>query len=314
MKSDLHKPILLNEVIDGLNIKKDGIYVDLTLGRAGHSSEILKRLSKDGLLIGLDQDEEAINYSFGKLESIAKNFKIVKSNFKEIDEVLNSLKIDKIDGALFDLGVSSPQFDEDYRGFSYRFDNKLDMRMDKNNTLTAYDIVNNYSFKELLRVFKDYGEDKYSYQIAKNIVKVRELNPITTTFDLVDIIKDSKPKKELIKPGHPAKQIFQALRIEVNDELNALNKGLEATILHLNVNGRIAVITFHSLEDRIVKQLFKKYSVIEGDRLNDYKLPSDIKKPSFIEVNKKVIVPTINEQNENPRSKSAKLRILERVK
>ena len=314
MKSNEHKPILLNEVIEGLDIKSDGVYLDLTLGRAGHSKEILKRLSLNGLLIGIDQDEEAISYSRVELSKISNRYKIVKSNFSNIKNILSDLNISTLDGALFDLGVSSPQFDEDYRGFSYRFNNKLDMRMDLSSSLTAYDVVNTYSFKELLRVFKEYGEDKYSYNIAKNIVKERDIKPIVTTFDLVDIIKRSKPLKELNKVGHPAKQIFQALRIEVNNELNVLKKALEDVINSLNINGRVCVITFHSLEDRSVKNLFKKYSVVEGNRINDFKKAKDIKEANFIEVNKKVIVPSEEEIINNPRSKSAKLRILKRVR
>ena len=314
MKSNEHKPILLNEVIEGLDIKSDGVYLDLTLGRAGHSKEILKRLSLNGLLIGIDQDEEAISYSRVELSKISNRYKIVKSNFSNIKNILSDLNISTLDGALFDLGVSSPQFDEDYRGFSYRFNNKLDMRMDLSSSLTAYDVVNTYSFKELLRVFKEYGEDKYSYNIAKNIVKERDIKPIVTTFDLVDIIKRSKPLKELNKVGHPAKQIFQAIRIEVNNELNVLKKALEDVINSLNINGRVCVITFHSLEDRIVKNLFKKYSVVEGNRFNDFKKAKDIEEANFIEVNKKVIVPSEEEIINNPRSKSAKLRILKRVR
>ena len=314
MKSNEHKPILLNEVIEGLDIKSDGVYLDLTLGRAGHSKEILKRLSLNGLLIGIDQDEEAISYSRVELSKISNRYKIVKSNFSNIKNILSDLNISTLDGALFDLGVSSPQFDEDYRGFSYRFNNKLDMRMDLSSSLTAYDVVNTYSFKELLRVFKEYGEDKYSYNIAKNIVKERDIKPIVTTFDLVDIIKRSKPLKDVNKVGHPAKQIFQAIRIEVNNELNVLKKALEDVINSLNINGRVCVITFHSLEDRIVKNLFKKYSVVEGNRINDFKKAKDIEEANFIEVNKKVIVPSEEEIINNPRSKSAKLRILKRVR
>ncbi len=314
MKSNEHKPVLLNEVIDGLNIKKDGIYVDLTLGRAGHSSEILKKLGPKGMLIGLDQDEEAIEASQERLSKISSNFKIVKTNFENIREVLDELNIKEIDGALFDLGVSSPQFDEDYRGFSYRYDAPLDMRMDLNRSLTAKEIVNTYSLNELNRVFKEYGEDRYSYQIAKNIVRKREIKPIETTLELVDIIKASKPKKELEIIGHPAKQIFQALRIEVNDELNVLNKALEDVIKSLKIGGRVCVISFQSLEDKIVKNLYRKYSVIEGNRINDYIDPKDIKTPDYKEVNKKVIIAGEEELADNHRAKSAKLRILERLK
>lgn len=314
MKSNYHIPVLLNETLEGLNIKPDGIYVDMTLGRAGHSSEIAKRLDEKGLLIGFDQDSEAIEYSTKVLEQTGKQFKIVNDNFRNVYEDLNSLHIEEVDGFLFDLGVSSPQFDEDYRGFSYNKDAELDMRMNQKSKLTAKYIINNYSFDELLRVFKEYGEDKYSYNIAKNIVKSRQEKEITTTLELVDIIKSSKPKKELLTIGHPAKQIFQALRIEVNDEMNALTEGLEGAIKKLKIGGRIAVITFQSLEDKIVKKTFRKYSVIEGNRLNDYIKPSDIKTPDFKEINRKVIVPSESEIEENRRSKSAKLRILEKIK
>ncbi len=314
MKSNEHKPVLLNEVIEGLDIKKDGIYVDLTLGRAGHSSEILKKLGPKGLLIGLDQDEEAIEASQEKLSKISPNFKIVKTNFVNVRKVLDELNIKEIDGALFDLGVSSPQFDEDYRGFSYRFDAPLDMRMDLSRSLTAKEIVNTYSLNELNKIFKEYGEDRYSYQIAKNIVRKRESKPIETTLELVDIIKASKPKKELEIIGHPAKQIFQALRIEVNDELNVLSKALEDVIKSLKVNGRVCVISFQSLEDKIVKNLYRKYSVIEGNRINDYIDPKNIKTPDYKEVNKKIIIAGEEELADNHRAKSAKLRILEKLK
>jgi len=313
MKTDVHIPVLLNEVIDGLNIKSSGIYVDLTLGRAGHSYEILTRLT-NGLLIGIDQDSEAIAYSKEKLSKLNKNFKVIKGNFRNIDNLLKEININSIDGALFDLGVSSPQFDEDYRGFSYRLNERLDMRMDLNNTLNAHYIVNNCSLEKLVKIFKEYGEEKYSYSIAKNIISYRSKKEIETTQDLVNIIKMSKPSKELAKKGHPAKQVFQALRIEVNDELNALSIGLEKTIKLLNIDGRIAVITFQSLEDRIVKNIFKKYSIVEGNRLNDFKKPSEIEKVNYQLVNKKIITPTSKEIEENHRAKSAKLRIIKRVR
>ena len=212
------------------------------------------------------------------------------------------------------LGVSSPQFDEDYRGFSYRYDAPLDMRMSQDNTLTAREVVNTYSLEKLTKIFKEYGEDKYSYNIAKNICKRRSEKPIETTFELIDIIKASKPMRELEKVGHPAKQIFQALRIEVNDELNVLKEALEGSIKRLNVNGRIVVITFQSLEDKITKNIFRKYSVIEGNRINDYIDPKDIKTPDYKEINRKVITPSEDELKVNRRSKSAKLRILEKIK
>ena len=314
MKSDFHIPVLLNEAINGLNIKSNGIYVDSTLGRAGHSSEILKKLDNNGLLIGIDQDDEALEYSKAKLSKIRSNFKVVKSNFRNILEVLEDLGIKEVDGILFDLGVSSPQFDEDYRGFSYNKNSELDMRMDLSNPLTAKIVINTYPLEKLTKIFREYGEEKFAYQIAKNIVKARENGVISTTFELVEIIKSSKPQKELSKPGHPAKQVFQALRIEVNDELNALKEALEASLKAIRVGGRIVVITFQSLEDRIVKQTFKSVSVIEGDRRNDYINPKDIKTPDFKEINRKVIIASEEELERNRRSKSAKLRILEKVK
>lgn len=304
---------MLNESIDGLNIKENGIYVDCTLGRGGHASKILSQL-KTGLLIGIDQDQEAIDYSKELLSSISSNYKIVKNNFRNIDKILEELNINKIDGAVYDLGVSSPQFDEDYRGFSYKFDSELDMRMDQNNPLTAKYIVNNYSLNDLVRIFKEYGEEKYSYSIAKNIVEQRKSKEISTTFDLVEIIKKSKPTKELNKKGHPAKQIFQALRIEVNDELNALEDSLNKILKLLNVGGRLVVISFHSLEDRIVKNIFKENSVVEGNRINEIIDPKNIKQANYRSINKKVIIPSDKELEENSRSKSAKLRILERLR
>lgn len=307
--NELHTPVLLKEVIDGLNIKKDGIYLDLTLGRGGHSSEILSRLD-NGLLIGVDQDMEAIEYSKARLSKISDKFTLVRSNFENIDEILKNLSIEKVDGILMDLGVSSPQFDDASRGFSYRFDGNLDMRMDQRNSLTAKKIVNEYSLKELVRVFNEYGEDKYSYQIAKNIIKAREEKEISTTLELVEIIKRSKPAKELSKAGHPAKQIFQALRIEVNDEINVLQRTLSKAITHLNRGGRLAVITFHSGEDKIVKHLFKELTVVEGNR-ND--LPALETKLEYKLISKKGIKPSEKEILENRRSQSSTLRIIEKL-
>lgn len=304
-----HIPVLLNEVIDGLNIKPNGIYLDLTLGRAGHSSEILKRLSKDGLLIGVDQDSEAIKESKLRLEKIANNFKIVKSNFSEVDRVLDSLGITKVDGVLMDLGVSSPQFDESDRGFSYRYDAPLDMRMDQEQKLTAKEVVNTYSESELRSIFYEYGEDKYSASVARNIVKYRENKEIETTFELVDIIKRSKPTKELKKAGHPAKQVFQALRIEVNNELGVLKEALVKVVHYLNKGGRLAVITFHSLEDRIVKKYFKDLAVVEGNRNN---FPMENEEKDYILITRKGIRPSEEELERNPRSASSTLRIIEK--
>ena len=220
------------------------------------------------------------------------------------------MEIEEVDGFVFDLGVSSPQFDEGDRGFSYRMDARLDMRMDKNNPLDAYRVINDYSIKELTRVFRDYGEEKFAFQIAKNIVKAREVKPIETTFDLVEIIKKSLPPKVLEKKGHPAKQVFQAIRIEVNDELNVLENTLKRAINRLKIGARCAVISFHSLEDKIVKDIFKSNSFIEGDRLNF----DTLKEVKYRLVNKKVIIPSDEELEANPRSKSAKLRVIERIK
>ncbi len=304
-----HIPVLLKETIEGLNIKPDGTYIDLTLGRAGHSSEILKRLNKDGLLIGVDQDKEAIEESNKRLSKIASNYKLVKSNFVNFEDILTSLNIDKVDGVLMDLGVSSPQFDESDRGFSYRYDAPLDMRMDVEQRLTAKEVVNSYSEGELRKIFYEYGEDKYSASIAHNIIKAREVKPIETTFELIEIIKRSKPAKELKKVGHPAKQIFQALRIEVNNELNVLKETLVQVVKHLNSGGRLAVITFHSLEDKIVKKLFKELCVVEGDRNN---FPTEIEQKDFILITRKGIRPSEEELERNHRSTSSTLRIIEK--
>ena len=310
MNDSPHIPVLLNEVIEGLAIKNNGTYLDLTLGRAGHSSAILSQLSNSGLLIGVDQDDEAIEFSRNRLSKISNNFLLVRDNFVNVDSILQNLKISKVDGALMDLGVSSPQFDDQSRGFSYRFDSELDMRMDKRNPLTAKKIVNEYSLEELVRIFNEYGEEKYSYSIAKNIVKERELHEIKTTFQLVDIIKRSKPMKELNKVGHPAKQIFQALRIEVNDEINVLKRTLEKVLSHLNSGGRLAVITFHSGEDKIVKHLFKELTVVEGNR---YDLPIETEKKEYRLITRKGIKPSPKEISENHRSASSVLRIIEKI-
>ena len=306
--AEQHIPVLLNEVIEGLNIKPDGIYVDLTLGRGGHSEQILKRLSPKGLLIGVDQDETAIKESSERLSKVSSNYKIVRSNFENVDQILKELGIEKVDGVLMDLGVSSPQFDNPERGFSYRYDSPLDMRMDQRNTLTAAKIVNEYSERELFEIFRDYGEEKYAYSIAKNIVKYRLTKKIETTFELVDIIKKSKPSKELKKVGHPAKQAFQALRIAVNDELDVLKRALEKVTNYLAPKGRLAVITFHSGEDKIVKQFFKKLTVIEGNR---YDLPIKEKETDYVLITHKAIVPSEEELEINHRSASSKLRIIE---
>ena len=306
-----HIPVLLNEVIENLNINPDGIYIDLTLGRAGHSSEILKRLSNKGKLIGFDQDIDAIQASIERLSKISSNFEVIKSNFENVKEELLKRGITKVDGILADLGVSSPQFDQGDRGFSYRFDAKLDMRMDQNANLSAYEIVNTYSLIDLTRIFREYGEEKYAYEIAKRIVREREQKPVETTFELVDIIKRSLPSKELSKKGHPAKQVFQALRIETNRELEVLETMLKDGLELLSSKGRMAIITFQSLEDRIVKNIFKEVSTPKATPRWMPSLPED-QEVDYQLINKKVIVASEEELRRNPRSESAKLRVIER--
>ena len=303
-----HIPVLLKETIDGLNIKPSGIYVDLTVGRGGHSSEILSRL-KDGHLICVDQDEEAIVASSARLSKISSNFEIVRYNFSHLEEILEEKGIKEADGIMMDLGVSSPQFDQGDRGFSYKEDARLDMRMDQRQDLTAYQIINTYGLEDLNKIFQIYGEEKYSFSIAKNIIKAREVKPIETTLELVEIIKRSKPMKELKKVGHPAKQVFQALRIAVNDELNVLEKTLKVALAHLKPGGRLAVITFHSGEDRIVKNIFKDAAVSVGNRIDG---PMTEQEKDYILINHKPITASESELELNHRSASAKLRIIAR--
>lgn len=303
----MHYSVLLNESIEGLNIKPDGIYVDCTLGYGGHSEQILKRLDK-GFLYSFDQDEEAIKYSQERLSKVGNNFKIIYSNFENLKEKLEEEGITKVDGILFDLGFSSPQIDDASRGFSFMKDAKLDMRMDKNQKLDAYYVVNNYKEDELTEIFYKYAEEKFSRSIAKNIVKNR---PISSTLELVDVIKVSVPVKYQLT-RHPERPIFQAIRIEVNQELKVLENVLPQAIDLLNVGGRISVITFHSLEDRIVKQTFKKMSEV-NDLVKGLPVIPDEFKPKIALINKKPILPSDKEMEENSRSKSSKLRIIERV-
>ena len=307
----IHKPVLLDEVIELLNLKENSIVVDMTLGFAGHSSEILKRI-KNGYLFAFDQDEEALIYSRNKLATIRDNFSIIDSNFVYAKDKLKELGVDCVDSILYDLGVSSPQLDEDYRGFSYRFDAPLDMRMDKDNKLTAKIIVNTYSYDNLKNIFKEYGESKFASLIAKNIVKYRETKQIDSTLELVDIIKSSVPYKERIKK-HPAKQIFQALRIEVNKELEVLEKSLDDSLSMISVGGRIAVITFHSLEDRIVKRKFNRVCEIDPLVKGLPNIPED-KLPNYRLITRKGIKASDLELQDNNRSHSAVLRVIERVK
>lgn len=306
-----HYSVLLKETLDVLNIKKDGVYVDLTLGRGGTSSSILERIP-DGHLYSFDMDQEAIDESKQRLANVSNNFTIIKSNFAYFVEKLNEIGVKEVDGITADLGVSSPQFDEAERGFSYREEAELDMRMDKDNPLNAKIIVNTYSFENLLKVFREYGEDPFSYQVAKEIVKERANKEISTTTELVDLIKRCKPAKELAKKGHPAKQIFQALRVETNNELGNLKQLLETFDNILKPGGRIAIITFQSLEDRLVKERFKELSVVEGSREGPELLPNEIRKAPYKLISRKPIIASEKELEENHRSKPAKLRCIEK--
>lgn len=307
----MHISVLKDELINNLNLKDDSIIVDGTLGYAGDSSIILERIKK-GFLFAFDQDSEAIEYSTNVLNKIGTNFTIIKSNFVNLKQELNKRGIEKIDGAIFDLGVSSPQLDNGRRGFSYHEDARLDMRMDKDNPLDAYYVVNNYDLNDLTRIFRDYGEDKFAYQIAKKIVKQREEKPIETTLELVEAIKSAVPEKEKRKK-HPAKQIFQAIRIEVNHELDVIKPALEQALEMLNVGGRVEVITFHSLEDKIVKKYFKEVCSIDDKIKGLPNIPKEYL-PDFKLVVNKAIIPTDKELENNNRARSAKLRIIERVK
>lgn len=307
----VHKSIMLEEVIESLAIKPNGIYVDGTLGGAGHSSEIVKRLGEDGRLIGIDQDGEAIEAATKRLKPYKDKVTIVRSNYAQMKEVLRDLGIPKVDGILLDLGVSSYQLDNAERGFTYREDVPLDMRMDQRQTKTAKDIVNDYSGMELYHIIRNYGEDKFAKNIAKHIVQARQKAPIETTGQLIEVIKAAIPKKVRATGGHPAKKTFQAIRIELNHELDVLKNNLEDMIDLLNDEGRIAIITFHSLEDRIVKNIFRtserpcicppEFPVCVCGRVSKGKV-----------ITRKPIVPGKEELEENSRSKSAKLRVFER--
>ena len=305
-----HVSVLLNECLDALNIKDDGIYVDCTLGGAGHSSHILQRLSKDGLLVGIDQDTDALKAAGERLKEY-ENKKLVHNNFHNIDSILQELEIPKVDGILMDLGVSSYQLDEGERGFSYMKDAPLDMRMNRDREFSAYDVVNSYSMEDLWRIIRDYGEEKFAKRVAEFIVNRREEKPIETTLELVDIIKAAIPAKARREGPHPAKRTFQAIRIEVNGELEILNKAIEDGVNRLNKGGRMAIITFHSLEDRIVKLKFRELA-------NPCTCPKEFpicvcgKKPLVKLISRKAIEPSKEEVEENPRSRSAKLRVIER--
>ncbi len=306
----MHYSVLKSEVIENLNLKEDGIYVDATLGYAGVSKEILKRV-KRGFLFAFDQDVEAVKYSENVLKKIGSNFKIFHTNFENMVPSLKQEGINQVDGIIFDLGLSSPEIDNEKRGFSFMKDARLDMRMDTRQKLDAHYVINNYSLEKLKEIFFTYGEEKYSKSIASNIIKKRQEKSIDTTLELVDVIKSSVPFKYYLS-HHPERQIFQAVRIEVNRELTVLNNILPEAINLLKSGGRLCVITFHSLEDRIVKQIFKKNSEVNEIVKGLPNIPEEYK-PLIKLINKKPILPSLEELKENSRSKSAKLRVIERV-
>ncbi len=306
-----HVSVLLDECIENLNIKEDGVYVDCTMGGAGHSKEIVKRLSDKGLFIGFDQDKNAIATAKERLSEYSDRVKFVHSNFENIKEELEKLGINKIDGVLADLGVSSHQLDEADRGFSYMHDAPLDMRMDIRQSFSAYDVVNTYSEEDLARIIRDYGEDNWAKRIAKFIVEERQNKPIENTGGLVEVIKKAIPKKARIDGPHPAKRTFQAIRIEVNNELGVINKMIRDAVSMMNKGGRVCIITFHSLEDRIVKNEFKELSlscicppalpICQCDKVSEVKV-----------ITRKPILPSDEEIEMNPRARSAKLRVAEK--
>lgn len=306
-----HNPIMLKEVLEGLNINPSGIYLDCTLGGAGHSEEILKRLNARGLLIGIDKDDDAIAYSTQRLKGY-KNKLIVKADFKDVKRVLDEHNIGSIDSALIDLGISSHQIDDGARGFSFLREGKLDMRMDKTQELSAYEVVNYYPEDRLVKILYEYGEESFAKAIVRKIVEQRKVKPIETTLELKDIIESALPKKVIYKSGGASKKTFQAIRIEVNGELDGLDSTLEYLISKLKSGGRLAVLSFHSLEDRIVKRVFKTEST-------DCLCPSGVPicvcghKKSIRLINKKPIIASAEEVKQNPRSAPAKLRVVEKI-
>lgn len=306
-----HISVLLDETIDGLDIKPDGIYVDGTLGGGGHSYHIAERLSSKGRLIGIDQDADAIAAATKRLEPFSDRVTIVRNNYCNFEQVLKSLSIDKVDGIVLDLGVSSYQLDTAQRGFTYKVDAPLDMRMDQRQQLTAKDIVNTYSEFDLYRIIRDYGEDKFAKNIAKHIVAARKEKPLETTFELNEVIKAAIPMKFRAVGGHPAKKTFQAIRIELNHELDVLENSIDTMIDHLNEDGRICIITFHSLEDRIVKTRFKN---CENPCTCPKEFPVCVcgNKSKGKVITRKPIVPSQEELEFNKRAKSSKLRVFER--
>ena len=302
-----HYSVLLNEAVEGLDIKEDGIYVDCTLGGAGHSLEILKRL-KNGKLYAFDQDNVALENAKEKLAEYSDKVVFIKSNFVNLKEKLAEYGVHEVDGVLYDLGVSSPQLDTPERGFSYNYDTRLDMRMDTDAKISAYEVVNEYSYHDLVKIFYRYGEENFSKQIARNIEKKREQKPIETTFELVEIIKESIPAAKRRTGGHPAKRVFQAIRIVVNNELSVFEDSLEQAIDIVSVGGRISVITFHSLEDRICKQIFNSYSKSKDIPKNLPIMPEESLSKLKV-ITRKPIYPSDIELEENNRSRSAKLRV-----
>ena len=308
-----HVSVMLNETIDYLNIKEDGVYVDCTLGGAGHALYLLNQLNDEGRLIAIDQDLTALENAKVVLKEHLHKVTFVHSNFRELTNILKDLNIEKVDGIYYDLGVSSPQLDVPERGFSYHHDAKLDMRMDQTQSLSAFEVVNEWSYEALVKIFYRYAEEKFSKQIARRIEANREQHPIETTLQLVDVIKEGIPAKARRKGGHPAKRVFQAIRIAVNDELSAFEDSIEQAIESVNINGRISVITFHSLEDRLCKQIFQEYEkgpeVPRGIRI----IPEGYS-PRLIRVNRKPITATEEDLDENNRARSAKLRVAEILK
>ena len=311
-----HVTVLLKETVDALNIKKDGIYVDCTLGGAGHSEYLLSQLSDKGHLYCFDQDMTAINHAKERLASYIERGMVtfIHANFKTLQTALEAYGVFKVDGILYDLGVSSPQLDEGSRGFSYHQDAPLDMRMNQEQDFSAYHVVNEYSFNQLVKIFQRYGEEKFSKQIARKIEQYRAKAPIKTTGELVEIIKEAIPAPARRRGGHPAKRIFQAIRIEVNDELGAEEASLEQALHLLNIHGRVSVITFHSLEDRIAKTLFKEYSEVKDDLPPGLPIIPEEMQPDFKLITRKPITASKQELEGNNRARSAKLRVIEKIK
>lgn len=308
-----HVSVMLNETIDYLNIKEDGVYVDCTLGGAGHALYLLNQLNDKGRLIAIDQDLTAIENAKEVLKEHLHKVTFVHNNFRELTNILNELEIEKVDGIYYDLGVSSPQLDVPERGFSYHNDAKLDMRMDQTQSLSAYEVVNQWSYEALVRIFFRYGEEKFSKQIARRIEAHREQQPIETTLELVDVIKEGIPAKARRKGGHPAKRVFQAIRIAVNDELSAFEDSVKQAIECVKVGGRISVITFHSLEDRLCKQIFQEFE--KGpDVPRGLPVIPEAYTPKLKRVNRKPITATDDDLNDNNRARSAKLRVAEILK